>query len=550
MASWKDRAQPVKTGGSWKDRAESVVTQEDQPSIFESLGRGAAQGASLGFEDELAGLGGALGYQAGKLGVDEVKANNPELQAKMDLVASQENGKSFGDLYRESRDQERATNEKASDANPTSYLGGSLLGAVANPISQISSLPGVVGTGAAMGLGSSTADLTDPSLETIGKAGLDTALGAGSGAAGYGVAKALPKIWDGVKYFGKKGLTTLGPTEEAINARLAGNANSSTKTYGDLAESLPETLKKLRSTTDVLSEEAGNVLSQEPAIPKERILDSLDEAVKGLQIQGQTVGATDKAAANTLSGLKDDLSLLDGMLSEKDLKGIIKKLDDNINWDDQSQNKLNGILQGIRTDYDKALKFRNPSYREMMKPVAENTRLMEDLRRQFNLKGVPGKGLQPTDTTASKIQTAIRDNGKDVTQGNLEQLRRLTGDDYLEKANDYRLASQFNKTEAQGAKRTVLGGALGSMVGSAIAPGLGTALGGGIGAGVGSTLDRYGGKVVGELIDNYLKVGNSAAFGKFKPIIEKAAAEGPRTLGVVSSMLANNPEFKKQVGLE
>lgn len=449
--------------------------------------------------------------------------------------------------YRQARDSFTGDAKIAAEANPGIALASNVAGGLANPLFKgADTLPKAIAGSAAQAAGMSDADLTKGELRDTA---IDAGIGAGAGALGYGVGKAIPKLWEGTKYFGKKALTNLGPSGEAIEARLAGKAQDAAKSYPQLAEDMGATLKDLGKQTSELDTAAWNTLSTEPEIPKMTITHALDDELSNLGIQGKTIGATDKQVSRVLNGLKNDLNQLSDHMSESDLKGIIKKLDDNINWDDQSQNKLNDVLEGIRTRFDQALKFRNPRYKKAMDPVAERTALLNDLKRQFNFKGVPGEGMVPTDTTAGKIQSSLREN-KAVTQGNLEKLKNFSGKDYSDSANDYRLSQQFQKTGAQGSKRTNIGAAIGAGVGGLTGGFVGAGAGASIGSLAGGAMDAYGGKVAGKLIDGYLKAGNSAAFGKFAPVIKQAAEKGPAALAMMSAILSKNPEFRKQMNLE
>ena len=526
-------------------------------SRTESALRGAAQGASLGFEDELAGVGGAIGTKLGQASANPLEANNPELQAKMDAVSDQ---RGMGDLYRAARNDERAHNAAAEKANPYTYGGAGLVGAVSNPISAVGKgLQGAAKLGGLMGLGGSDSDLTEGDVKG---AAVDTALGGAGGVGGALLGKAVPKVWGAAKNLGKKALTTLGPSMEAIDARLAGKAQPNAKSYPELAEDLGQTVNEdLKGQIKSKSAEAGEKLSAEADLPREYVTQTLDDAIKA---QGKLVGPADKQVAAALGALKEDLAQYPEQLSQKDIKTLVQKMDDNINWDDQSQNKLNRTLEGIRKQFDNTLKFQNPEYKEAIKPVSDRMKVMDAIKRQFNLKNVPGKGLQPTDTTATKIQTSLREN-KAVTQANLDKLKEFTGRDYSDLAKDYQLAKQFENTGAQGSRRTVLGGGVGKLVGTGVGAVAGGVLGGPAGAGggalaghmlgeslgnlTGATLDKYGGQVLGKMIDGYVKAGNTAVFGKFKGAIDQAAKRGPEALSVLGAMLSKDPEFRKQIGV-
>lgn len=450
-------------------------------------------------------------------------------------------GSDFGDLvddYRNTRDSFSHDVRTAADAHPKTAFAGNLAGGFTNPLfNGANTLPKMAGAGAIQGLGLSDADLTKGEVKG---AGIHTVLGALGGALGYGAGKAVPKLWDGTKYLAKKGLTTLGPSEEAINARLAGRAQPDALSYPELAENMSGSVKNLRDQISEKAKDASDALSTNPALPKQYVIAPIDDAIRA---QGKLIGSTDKQVADVLGGLKKDLAQYGDMISEKEIKTLIQKMDDNINWDDQGQNKLNQVIEGLRHKFDQTLKFQNSSYKSAMIPVSERVAVMDNIRRQFNLRNVPGQGLQPTDTTASKIQTALREN-KAVTQESLEKLKDFTGADYSDLAKNYQLSQQFENTAPNGARRTVLGGAVGGLLGHG-SPG---AIG--VGAATGATLDKYGGQAAGKMIDAYLAAGNSAAFGKFEPVIKAAVEKGPEALAVTGSILSTNPEFRKLMNLD
>jgi hypothetical protein len=130
------------------------------PNIPESLARGAGQGATLGFGDEINAGVQALGIKAlGQTGAQ----------------------KSLGQLYKENRDAFRRENEAAKAAHPYVYGAGQIAGGA--PLALATGGGGtarLIGTSAALGgatgLGESTA-------EGAGGMALDTGKGAAIGAA-------------------------------------------------------------------------------------------------------------------------------------------------------------------------------------------------------------------------------------------------------------------------------------------------------------------------------------------------------------------------------
>jgi hypothetical protein len=165
---------------------EVQMSSEEPPSKIDSALTGAAQGATLGFSDELKG--------AGKAAYD-VATTDSELQNLMNL-------------YEQYRDIERAKIKKAEIANPKSYLAGNVAAGIGTafipglgPLSALkagASAGKVIGQGAVLGglagAGTSDVDLTEPTMQNVSEFSRDAALGAGVGAVTSGVlGVALPK---------------------------------------------------------------------------------------------------------------------------------------------------------------------------------------------------------------------------------------------------------------------------------------------------------------------------------------------------------------------
>lgn len=96
------------SGGGSKPQAQQQAPQEPAMGRFESLRRGAAQGLTFGFRDELyGGLKGAYDYATG--------------------------AGSFGDSYAKARDESRALDTQAQQSNPGTYLAGEVVGSLPVP---------------------------------------------------------------------------------------------------------------------------------------------------------------------------------------------------------------------------------------------------------------------------------------------------------------------------------------------------------------------------------------------------------------------------------
>lgn len=166
------------------DPSQPFETAEDV-SQLESAIRGIVQGVSLGFADEITGA--------------------------LEAAISDK-------TYAQARDESRKKYEEAKASNPITYGAGEIGGAIGTAL-----IPGLGGAtlgkltlqGAAQGLGNSKADLTDPTLDNMGRAAVDTAIGAGTGVLAAGAAKAIPAAGGLIK----RGLE--GVAESPLLAKVA-----------------------------------------------------------------------------------------------------------------------------------------------------------------------------------------------------------------------------------------------------------------------------------------------------------------------------------------
>lgn len=189
--------------------------QQDVQEPYTKLGSaamGAAQGATLGFDDEIAGAAKAL--------IDKGVGDKRD----------------FWDIYKTVRDGVRKEHEKAASDNPISNFAGNIVGGVAPmlipgvgealggaKLAEGASIEAKIGqmattgakVGAIAGLGGSNADLTSGEPGQIGQAAKDTTKGAAMGAA---VAPTIGGVMNGLgsagKYIGKT-ISTLPLAQDA-----------------------------------------------------------------------------------------------------------------------------------------------------------------------------------------------------------------------------------------------------------------------------------------------------------------------------------------------
>lgn len=181
---------------------DEYLRDEPSASMAESGLRGASQGFSLGFDDEIAGGLSVLGRPFGVKGLggklSDIELTSPTLNT--DEILGE---------YTRVRDLERKANEDAQKSNPGTYLAGQIAGGAGSAI-----VPGLnVAKGAGLlktaGMGAAQGGLTGLGMsdkEDLSGLAVDTGLGAGlggiAGAGAYGAGKLIEKGADKFKNFG------------------------------------------------------------------------------------------------------------------------------------------------------------------------------------------------------------------------------------------------------------------------------------------------------------------------------------------------------------
>lgn len=320
---WQD-APPVTPSAEAPKWASAPEVQG--PGKLESLGRGAAQGATLGFGDEIQGLAQAAGIKNLPAALGGGRNTLVPWQkefwdgktpggffSREGVEPSATDQRGLVDLYREQRDVARHDDDAARSANPKTFLAGEIAGGTLPAIATsgagtgagaAAKAPGLLRAlgraavsgakwGAVTGLGDSKADLTQGDVE--GAAG-DTLKGAGTGAAVSvgltGVGKLLKKAITGV--------VELDPVNNYLRSKGVGNltlGQAAPKSWFNsieqAAESLPgvgETIKAQRQVgrqswqNAVLNEArapgAAEVTGSGPADMLAKVADTFDAAYK------------------------------------------------------------------------------------------------------------------------------------------------------------------------------------------------------------------------------------------------------------------------------
>jgi hypothetical protein len=234
--------------------------QPQQPSGTEAALRGAGQGFTLGFGDEL----------------------NGGVQAIGDKLSGSD--KPFGELYRRNRDMFRREDKAAQDAHPYIYGAAQVAGSV--PATFVPGLGAAKGAGltrtllaaGAQGglnaLGDSSADLTQGNLRG---AALDTGIGTGAGLVAGGVGKLLSRG-------GAKAAQKVVDIDETVARKAAADAASQTASArsaaGSAAQDTYRQLEHLRELNGkgLLSPEGQKMAADLEAELAQKAADKLPES--------------------------------------------------------------------------------------------------------------------------------------------------------------------------------------------------------------------------------------------------------------------------------
>ena len=462
---------------------EDIPTSDiKEVSKLESGLRGAAQGLTFDFADEISGGAQTLGaLLTGRTSLPEAK-----------------------DFYRQAQEQSEAEFKAAQEANPATFTTASIAAGIAPALATggatIAAKAGTMGLkelakqgaklgakqGAISGLGSSEANLLDGDIKG---AAVDTAVGAGLGA---GLGAALPAVSKGAsgvlkqsvdkaKEVGKKAASFFGGIDQEVVDFVLKNPQAMKKATGDtrkVIDQLQSTVESTIKEADSVAIQGKKVLSSNPTIDVAPIVPRLQSAVEGLDDAG-------KATINKVIRELDQKSTVDPIfgkkaISEKDLKETLGDLYD-IAYKGQGASSSKQNIKMAAREISETIKQQNPEYAQLMqesaelysksKPVAElfgmseeNAKLFQDIS-QFGdpqeLSSFLRMGLGKKDTLAGKFEKALGDKAQSFTE-EVSAIGRNLGIEGLEeslKAEAARTAlnrsSQANES-LLGASRTLL----------------------------------------------------------------------------------------------
>ncbi len=439
----------------------------------ESALAGAAEGASLGFADELVGAGKAA-YKT----------------AFGDKTLSQ-----LPETYRTERDQARGYLEKAQKDNPKSYLAGQIGGGVASSaalpgIGAARGIGGALGLGAAYGLGESNADLTKGE---VGQAAKDAATGAAIGGVTHG---AVSAVGAGLRQLtpenaAKKVANVVLNTPEEITDLYIKNpqgVREAPKRF-ELAQKYADVLDNLKNQVMGGSEESRAILSNEgKEIQKSQIAgiakkigDDLEAKMGGIQDDPEKLAAL-KYVRNFQNSWEGE-----GSVGANRVKDTVQTLQRPQNYDigaGQFTPVDQRIQKNLASDVNNYLKGQSPAYTEQMTKVAADSDL---LSRASDV----GKNPKAMTNVLRRVVTDEYGAGQIPAQ-TIGELDKRMGTNILEQAKLSNAREAFDKSITNGSRNV-------NMFSNALdkIPYVGKAAG----ALVGGAVDKYGRPMAMGLVD-------------------------------------------------
>ena len=522
------------TPQSWRDSAKEV------PSEIESAMRGAAQGASLGFADEITGA----------------------LESLKDVATTDVNISELIDQYEKRRDESRSNYKVAQETNPNSYMAGEIGGGIASafvPVAGASGLIGKAALSAGQGAAAAVGMSEKEGMELVPEALVGASIGAITPVAfekalkpiAKSVSKAAPKIEEyGLKKIGK---TMFGVDEKATENYLR-NSKDVNKAYsmGELAEAVlskadeDSVLNDLRKRASTLSSKAWETLSPSDSVPKKSILSAIDDGQQALLVDGNLIGKAQTKAFNELSTLAKQMEAFPDQVSEGSLKRLIQTLDENVNWNNPEMGPTNDALRNLRTFIDSNLKKQNPKYALAMEETEQVTKALAQVKSVFENRLNPDS----YDKFNNSVKNLVNKDRLSSANQAVDKIEKHTGYDLRKDIVDSWTKNQFEKGDVNGSRKTLLGGMIGTAAGTAVGN---PVLGGAIGSSVGYTADRYSGPIFKKLLDGKLtasELTNDLAphLGKFaSPLIEASTRGNNAVMATHFLLQQNNPEYRELI---
>lgn len=507
------------------------------PTVTESALRGAMQGATFGFGDELVGA---------------AKSAN-------DVLFGTKKMKELPESYRQHRDVSRAYNEAAREVNPNAYTAGEVAGGIGTAfIPGLGLLKGgtalkAIGQGAAIGglqgLGTSNADLTKGD---IGNAAEDVVGGATVGGALGGVAHGAIGAIKGLtaEKVGKKMANVFLSTPEEVTETYIRNPQkvmAAPKRF-EVAQNYENALDQLQNEVKSGSQQSRQILTNEGTKFNRGDIASIFEN-KAKELADRSEGIWDnpeqKSAYNWLKNTAEQYRAqgaeAPAEVSANRVKDLLQGIDRSTQFESAPgtfSNIDDLIKKDVRGKVDTMLKDKSPAYQEQMKQVASDTGLLNDAR---DVAKSP-QGLTSAFRRVENDQYGAGQLPKDV----IAKLGERTGNDFLDQIKHSMAREAFDKSITNGSRNVQL---YSNMLRESKIPGASI-----VAPMVGATVDKYGRQMAVGAVDTakrlnaiYESEGVQALKREVQPLLDAAKRGNPAAILTFQLMSQSNPQALKHL---
>lgn len=232
------------------------------------------------------------------------------------------------------------------------------------------------------------------------------------------VPKATEKFFAGIKEKQQK-------AQEAINT--AKNLPVIGATTEDVSGKAVKLAQELRTKSYEASEKAAEALKADPLIDRDELVNPIDALTEQFKVKGKAFGESASKAVAALGRWKSGIleitkgAKASGLLgptgkplpggpptnvSEKDLKRIMKSIDDDAVWDGPADEPIKKALRGLRGIYKGVLE-RNTAYKEAIAPSSDLRTKAEKIEELFGLEFQRGNVVAKTTSTPGKARSLL-----------------------------------------------------------------------------------------------------------------------------------------------
>lgn len=394
---------------------EPSSVQSDMTPLEAGL-RGAAQGITFDFADELAGALGAA---------KETAFGDAKLS---DLL----------NTYEQQRDLSREQFSQAEQEYPKTYLAGEIGAGIVPALftGGASAVASVGKTGlkqaakqaakAGATVGAASALGRTKEIEDLGQVAKDvtagTALGAGFGAATPAIGKGLQKAAKGVKGGIRKVFDSMADLDSKLTDELLSDPTllKSAKNEGEMAEAFKDVANEGLEEFRNLATKGRKSLSGEKTIRTSEVLDKFNQRFNSLD------EIADKAAIKPLMQLRQDVQKkLGAVTSEKDIQEVMDSIA-NLAYKGQKKDTADVVtkqLRSMREELGSIIKERNPEYADNMFKASQKRKALNELSEKFGLvEGLDKRGLKELGEGDIESIKNIQFKNKDRTISKLKEL--------------------------------------------------------------------------------------------------------------------------------